>query len=134
MNWKLLFRLSLIGFAMSLATISVIPMKIEPILWLVIFIICSWLIAKEADRFYFWHGFVLSLINCIYITGAHIIFYSTYIANHAEMAKMNNNMPLSNHPRLMMLIMGPLFGIVFGLMQGLFSFIASKLVKKQVAS
>jgi hypothetical protein len=134
MNWKLLFRLSLFGLAMALATVTLIPTKIEPVFWLAIFIACAWFIAKNADRQYFWHGFVLSLINCVYITAAHVIFFHTYIGNHPEMLNMNDNLPLHNHPRILMLIMGPLFGAAFGLIQGLFSFIASKLVKKQATS
>jgi hypothetical protein len=130
MNWKLLFTLSLFGLAMAFATVSLIPATIEPFLWLIIFIACAWFIVKNTNGPYFMHGFVLSLINCIYIVVAHLLFYHTYIAHHSEMAQMNANMPLSNHPRLMMLILGPVFGVILGLVQGLIAFIVSKLVKK----
>jgi len=130
MNWKLLFNLSLFGLAMAFATVSLIPSKFEPIFWLLIFFTCSWFIVKKVNGRYFLHGFVLSLINCIYIVGAHVFFFHTYIASHPEMAQMNSNLPLSTHPRLMMVIMGPVFGIFFGLIQGLIAYIMSKLVKK----
>ncbi len=130
MNWKLIFQLSLFGLAMALATISLISSAIEPIFWLLIFVACAFLIAKKAPGKYFLHGFLVSLVNCVWITAAHVAFYSTYLANHPEMAEMNAKMPLSDHPQLMMLLTGPVIGAVSGLILGLFSFIAGKLVKK----
>ena len=130
MNWKLIFSLSLFGLAMAIATVFVIPSNIEPVFWLVIFIICAYFIAKKSSGKYFGHGFVLSLANCVWITAAHVLFFSTYIANHPQEAAMSAKMPMADHPRMMMLVMGPIIGIVSGLIQGLFAFIASKIVKK----
>ena len=50
MNWKLIFGLSLFGLAMAIATVFVIPSKIEPFFWLAIFIICAIVIAKGDHR------------------------------------------------------------------------------------
>jgi cobalamin synthase len=44
---------------------------------------------------------------------------------------MMTKMPMPEHPRLMMLMMGPAIGIVSGLVLGLFAFIASKWVKNK---
>jgi hypothetical protein len=131
MNWKLIFGLSLFGLAMAVATVFVIPSNIEPAFWLVIFITCAYFIAKNASGKFFLHGFVLSLANCIWITGAHILLYSTYINNHPQEAAMAAKMPMPEHPRMMMLITGPVIGIISGLVQGLFAFIASKMMKKK---
>ena len=118
---------------MAFATVSLIPEKTEPLFWLVIFIFCAYVVAKVCTEKYFANGFMVSIINCIWITGAHIICYSSYIAHHPAMAKMAHDHPfLPSHPRLAMLIMGPLFGIGFGLILGLFSFIASKIVTKKM--
>ncbi|MBS1528228.1 MAG: hypothetical protein JST19_21460 [Bacteroidetes bacterium] len=134
MNWKLDFQLSVFGLIMAFATVWLIPEMIEPVFWLAIFIFCAYVIAKVCNEKYFLNGFVVSLFNCIWITAAHIIFYDGYIANHPNMAKMSQQHPLlPTHPRLEMLIFGPLFGIVFGLILGLFSFIASKMVAKKAA-
>ncbi len=130
MNRKLIFTLSLFGLAMAIASVFVIPSKIEPAFWLVIFITCAYFIAKNASGKYFLHGFVLSLANCVWITCAHVLFYATYIANHPDEAAMSAKMPLPEHPRMMMLVMGPIIGIISGVVQGLFAFIASKIVKK----
>ena len=130
MNWKLLFTLSLFGLAMAFATVSLIPEKFELLCWLLIFSICSTFIFRKTNGPYFLHGFILSLINCVYIVIVHILFYHTYMANHPEMIEMNAHMPLSTHPRLMMLIMGPVFGVAFGLIQGFWAFLTSKVLKK----
>jgi hypothetical protein len=55
-NWKLIFQLSLFGLAMAIATVYWIPQNVEPFFWLVIFIICAYLIAKRCSDKYFLHG------------------------------------------------------------------------------
>lgn len=130
MNWKLIFQLSFFGLIMAFATLSLIPEKIEPVFWLVIFIFCAWVIAKRAGGKYFLHGFVLSLANSVWITIVHSIFCLTYMTNHPDMSPDKMHMPLSmqDHPREVMLILAPFFGAAFGLVQGLLAFIASKFV------
>jgi hypothetical protein len=133
LNWSLIFKLSLFGLAMAFATVYFIPSKIEPLFWLAIFIICAYSIAKNCSSRFFLHGFLVSLLNCVWITAAHILLFNTYLSNHAEEAEMMKTMPLPDSPRLMMLMTGPIVGIVSGLVLGLFAFIASKIVKKQSA-
>ena len=130
MNWKIIFTLSLFGLVMAIATVWWIPSKIEPAFWLIIFVICAYFIAKKSATKHFLHGFMVSMVNAIWITGAHILFFNTYIMNHPEMLSMNAQMPMPNHPRLMMLISGPFFGAGFGLILGLFSLIAGKITKR----
>lgn len=130
MNIKLILQLSLFGLAMAIATVFWIPSNVEPIYWLIILFLCAYFIAKNCTEKYFLHGFLVSLVNCIWITSAHIIFYHSYIANHAQEASMMSSMPMPDHPRLMMLMTGPIVGIVSGLILGLFAFLASKLLRK----
>jgi len=132
MNWKIIFQLSAFGLIMALATVSLIPQNIEPIFWLVIFVFCAWVIAKVCPGKYFLHGFLVSLVNCIWIVAAHIIFYKSYMADHPDMASMNKSMPaaLAVHPRVAMAVVGPIFGIVSGVILGVFAIIASSIVKK----
>lgn len=132
MNWKLIFLLSLFGLAMGVATVSLIPSTIEPFFWLVIFLICAYLIAKYALGKYFLHGFFVSILNSLWITAAHVAMFQTYITTHPEYMQMMAGLPpdLAGHPRRMMLIIGPISGIIFGVILGLFAWIASKIVKK----
>lgn len=130
MNWKLIFQLSLFGLVMAFATVFFIPSTFEWICWLIIFSISAYLIAKKCGGKYFLNGFCVSLGNCFWITLIHVLFYSKYMALNPNMMAMNADMPMPTHPRLMMLIMGPIIGIASGLVLGLFAVVASKLVKK----
>jgi hypothetical protein len=127
MNWKLIVALSGFALVMALGTVFVIPPKIEPVLWLVIFVVCAWLIAKNAPGKPFLHGLALGLVNCVWVTAAHIAFASTYLAGHPDEAKMAANM---SSPRLMMALTGPLIGVVSGVVLGLFALVAWKLAKR----
>jgi hypothetical protein len=127
MNWKLIVALSGFALVMALGTVFVIPPKIEPVLWLVIFVVCAWLIAKNAPGKPFLHGLGLGLVNCVWVTTAHIAFASTYLAGHPDEAKMAANM---SSPRLMMALTGPLIGVVSGVVLGLFALVAWKLAKR----
>jgi hypothetical protein len=133
MNWKLILQLSLFGLAMGIGTVYFIPSRTEPLWWLVIFIYCAYMIARQCNEKYFLHGFLVSVVNSVWITASHIILFNTYIGNHPQEASMMQDMPFADTPQMMMLIMGPAIGAVSGLLLGLFSFIASKIVKKEVA-
>jgi uncharacterized membrane protein len=134
MNTKLILQLSLFGLVMAIGTVYFIPSNVEPFLWLAIFLVCAYIIAKQCTGKYFMHGFLVSLANCVWITSAHVLLYQAYIANHPEEAVMMSGGPMANHPRIMMLIMGPVIGVISGLVLGLFAWIASKIVKKPVTT
>jgi uncharacterized membrane protein len=103
----------------------------EMICWIVIFLLYAYLIAKNAPGRYFLHGFLVSVANGIFIGGIHAIFFTQYIANHMQELDMTAHMPMHDHPRKLMVLLGPLFGAGFGLINGLFAFIASKIIKKK---
>lgn len=127
MSWKLIFGLSLFGLAMAFATVYVVPSSLEPWLWLGIFIVCAFIIAKRAPKRYFLHGLCVSLVNCLWITGAHYLLYDAYAAQHAEeiaMAAKMGTMPA----RTMMLVTGPVIGVVSGIVLGFLSWVLSKFV------
>src|SRR5215467_10823039 len=102
MNWKLILQLSTFGLAMGLATISIIPSSLEPVFWLVIFLVCAYIIAKQSPGKPFLHGLFLGFANSIWITASHIIFFDRYVANHAREAQMMNSMPVSFSPKFLM--------------------------------
>jgi hypothetical protein len=127
MNWKIIFQLSIFGLIMAFATVSLIPENIEPAFWLVIFIFCAYVVAKVCPGKYFLYGFLVSIVNCVWITAAHCYFYDSYTAHHPQMTTMYAGV----HPRRMMLLIGPVAGAAFGVILGFFSFIAAKLMKKK---
>jgi cobalamin synthase len=130
MNWKLIFQLSLFGLAMAFATVYWIPSNLEPLFWIVIFIICAFLIATRCSDKFFGHGLLVGLVNCIWITTVHVLLAKTYLANHPKEADMMTQMPWPKHPRYMMAVTGPIIGVISGIILGFFAFIASKIVKR----
>jgi hypothetical protein len=130
MNWKLVGTLSLFGLAMGIATVFVIPSNIEPAFWLAIFLVCGFLISKRAPGKHFLHGLFTSLLNSVWITGAHVAFFDTYVANHPQEAAMMQNMPVAG--RLAMVLTGPLVGLISGLLLGLIAFVMSRFIKPAV--
>lgn len=128
MDLKLIFKLSLFGLAMSFATIYLISTRTEPFYWLIIFIICSIIVAKKSNGRYFLTGFLISLVNCIWITSVHYLLYDDYINRHPEM--LDTPVPGGMQLRTFMLVTGPVIGIISGIVLGLFCWIASKIVKK----
>ena len=131
MNYKLIFQLSLFGLAMAISTVFWIPSAIEPFFWFIIFIICAYFIALKSSGKYFMTGFWVSIVNCVWITAAHILFYHAYLSNHHHEAEMMVNMPVIHSVRLMMLLTGPFIGIISGLMLGSFAYIGSKILQKK---
>lgn len=127
MDWKLILQLSLFGLAMAFATVFAIPPNVEPAFWLVIFLICAYVIAKARPTKRFVHGVLLGLLNSVWITSTHLAFFDRYVAGHAQEAAMMKNMPGS--PRLMMALTGPVVGLISGVVIGLLALAAGKLVK-----
>ncbi len=129
LDGKLILQLSLFGLVMAVATVFVIPSKLEPLFWLLIFGTCAFVIARRRRDRHFVHGFLVSLVNCVWITSAHILLFAPYLAHHPDEAAMMKTMPLPDSPRLMMLMTGPIVGVVSGVVLGGFAWIAGKLVK-----
>jgi hypothetical protein len=128
MNYKLILALSGFGLAMGIATVYVVPSNVEPICWLVIFVICAVLIARFAPGRPFLHGVLVGLANSVWITGTHVILYEPYVTSHAHELQMMQGAPFP--PRVMMLLVGPVIGLISGVVLGLFALVASKLVKR----
>ncbi len=133
MNWKLIFQLSLFGLIMAFATVSLIPTFLEPVFWVIIFVLSAYIIAKVCTQKYFLNGFMVAIVNCVWITAVHAIFCSAYIKAHPYMTPEKLGMPpsLYTHPREVLIIIAPGFGIGCAIVLGLFSFIAFKIVKKK---
>ena len=133
MNWKLIFQLSFFGLAMGIATVFIIPSRIEPAFWVAIFLTSAYLIASNCASMRFLHGLLLGLANSVWITAAHVLLFDDYIARHAQEAAMMQSMPLPDSPRLMMALTGPLVGLISGVVIGIFALIAGKLLKSSSA-
>ncbi len=129
MNWKLVFKLSLFGLAMALGTVFLIPSSVEPVLWLIIFLLCAYVVARHCKQRAFLHGLAIGIVNSVWVTAAHLIFFGQYIASHPREAAMMQSMPMRESPRLLMTLTGPVVGIVSGIIIGVLCVLASKVVK-----
>ena len=130
MNWKLILQLSLFAVGMGLATVYFISSNVEPMFWLPILLLCGYLIASHAPGRLFAHGVALGLVNSFWITVSHILFFTQYIANHAQEAEAMKSMPLPDSPRLMMAMVGPVIGLISGIVIGVFAVLAGKFFVK----
>ena len=130
MNWKLILQLSLFGLVMAFATVFVVPSNLEPLLWLPIFIVCAWLIARFAPRFHFLHGLLLGVVNSVWVTAVHVALFDRYLAHHAKEAEMMRSSTMPIPPRLLMACVGPVIGVVSGVVIGLFALVALWLVRR----
>ena len=129
MNWKLILLLSMFGLAMGIATVFVLPTKVEPFFWLAIFLVSAYLIAKQCATRLFLHGLLLGLANSVWVTSAHILFFDRYIFSHAHERFLLDSMVWPGTPQLAMALMGLGIGVILGLVLGLFALVAGRLVK-----
>ena len=130
MNAKLVLLLSMFGLAMALATVFVIPSAVEPLAWLVILPLSAYYIARRAPGSYFLHGLLVGILNSVWITAAHVLLFDRYVARHAHQAEMMRTMPLT--PKAMMLVTGPIVGVVSGIVIGLLALIVHRLLSTRL--
>ena len=126
--------LSLLGVVMGVASLFGWTRGVEPLLWVVFFVFYAWCIAQRATKYFFLHGFFVSVINGIWISIIHAAFYSLYTKNNPEVLQQVSQLPPNLNPRLLMLVMGPLIGAFFGIFAGLFAWIAAKFLRRREAS
>ena len=128
LNWKLIFQLSLFALFMGVATVYFIPLNIEPICWLAIFVFSAYMIARECASGRFLNGLALGLVNCLWINAAHLLLFGQYLAHHTqETAMLAQGIP--HHPRMTMALGGTVIGLASGVAIGLLALLAGKLMK-----
>jgi hypothetical protein len=130
MNWKLILLLSMFGLVMAFATVFVISSTVEPFCWLAIFVVCAYLIARRAPASYFLHGLLVGILNGVWVTSAHVLLFDQYMVRHTREAEMMAGMPLA--PKAMMLVTGPIVGVVSGIVLGILALIVHRLVSTRL--
>ncbi len=109
MRWSLVLSLSMFGLAMALGTIGVIPSRLAGLLWIAIFLITSFIIARRAHGRFFLHGFLVGLVNWFWVTASHVMFYSVYVAHNASDIATRQAYSLPAMPAPMAAGIGPAF-------------------------
>ena len=69
------------------------------------------------------------MANSVWITGAHVYFFSRYLVNHAAEADM---LKASSNPKMLMTTTGIAVGVISGALIGLLALLAGKVVKKAI--
>lgn len=129
MNWKLIVGLSLFGLAMGFATVFAISPRVEPFFWLPIFVICAFVIARQVPSRAFLQGFLLGIVNSIWVTGAHLLFFDRYLARHRQEAAMITSTQAKFPPKVAMAIVGPAIGVFSGVVIGVLAYVVAKAIK-----
>src|SRR5262249_52642255 len=131
MNWKLILSLSLVGIVVAVLSLFGLTRHIEPLLWLVIFICYAWIIARRIPSRHFLHGFLVSVANGVWIAIIHSAFLEMYVTSNPEALEGFQKMQIGGDPRMLMLVLGPIFGAVFGIVSGLFAFVAARMLSRK---
>ena len=121
MNLKLVLELSLFGLIISFVTLFRTPSNLEPVLWIIIFIICAIIIAFKCSGRYFLNGLGTGILDSVWMTLIHLLFFKTYISNHPFEREMINNSFFHDFPMVWMLFAGLGIGILAGLLLSIFA-------------
>jgi hypothetical protein len=133
MKWSLIFILSLFGFLMAIATVFLIPTSIEIYFWIPIFLVYAYIIARNAEGDYFLHGLFLGIANSLWISLIHALLFTKYIFNNGTVSETLAKLPKPGPPRLMLIIYGPIIGVIAGIILGLLCLGASKIVESEIS-
>lgn len=131
MNWKLILRLSVFGPVTGIATVF-FSSSTNRSFGLGVISTCAIIIAKRQTGKPFLHGLLVGLVGSVWATAVHVLLFDTYIARHAGEASMMQGM--SQPPRLMMILAGPVIGLVSGLVIGFLAWAASRWFKPAPSS
>ena len=93
MKWNLIFTLSLLGFLMAIATVSLFPTKIEIWFWIPIFLWYAYIIARNVEENYFLHGLFLGIANSLWISFLHAMMFTKYIFNNGWVSETLAKLP-----------------------------------------
>jgi hypothetical protein len=130
MNWKLIGLLCGFGVLMGGASVLGFTKGVEGLLWLVIGVICVWLIVWRAPVRFLPHGFFVGLIGGAVAPVIQFLFFSAYLANNPELATRFAEIPGGMEPRYFVLMLTPIIGLISGLMLGLACWLVAKLAGK----
>ena len=130
MNWKLIFGLAGFGVLMGILSLFGYTQGIEWLLWLVIAVICSVVIAKTVSGKFFLTGLLVGILDGVFNSIVQSVFFDAYLSHNPRAAEGFGPIPGGLDPRFFILIAGPFIGLLYGLVLGLFAWLAGKLFRK----
>lgn len=133
MNWRLIFRLSLLSIVMGVASVLGLARNHEWLMWLFVGVLSAWQFARKTREELFLHGLCLGVFIGTFSSSIQAVFVSTYLSNNPGMVEALNALPQNLHPAAVVLIMGPIIGAFSGVVFGLLAAVAGKLLHSQLS-
>lgn len=130
MNWRLIFVLSGLSIPLGVASVLGVAGNDEWLMWLLAGIFCALQFARKANDDLFLHGFYLGIFCGMFSSFVQAMFVATYLANNPRMFEVLNMLPQDLPPRGVLLIMGPLIGVVSGIVFGILSVVAATIMRR----
>jgi hypothetical protein len=127
MNWKLIIQLASFGIAMGMGTAFFIPPGIEPVLWLVLFTLSAYAIARRCAQRRFLNGLAVGLLDSLLKTAMHVLFFAAYADRHPATIASIQRLSAATSPRTILLLSSPVWGLTFGAVIGLFAMLLAAL-------
>ena len=126
MNWHLILLLSLFGILMGTLSVLGFTKKAEPLLWLVIGLFTAFMVSRKITEMMFWHGFIIGIFWGCLSSLLQSIFFQTYLKNNPKYAEaFQKNQKINS--RYLMLVVGPLMGLLTGTVVGGFAWFIQKI-------
>jgi len=129
MHWKLLFLTSLLGLALALGAVFILPADIEPLCYLLITCLSAVIIGTKLQSLYAIHGFVLGLLFTFWNIIIRLLFFSTYSKHHPEDLDKIVHRLVEGHLHIKLVVFGIIAGTLYSMVLALFSWISSRMIK-----
>ena len=120
-NWKLILLLALPGLLMSFLTLFVPSVKVDLLLWMVVFIVSGVLLGRYSERKYFVHGLLTGCLNALCVACVHVFFYAVYARYHKDVIVFTEHDPATLNPHAALFIIELIKGLFSALMAGAFA-------------
>ncbi len=129
MNWRLVISISLLGLLLAVATIYFAPSETELILWMLLFLVSAFLVARYVDENIFLHGLFTGIFIFVWITLADSFLFGKYYLNHRGEVEAISNLGMTSSVHSTLVILGPAAGLVVGSIIGVLALALSPFVK-----
>jgi len=115
---------------MGAASVLGLTKGLEPVLWLMIAIICAVVIGRTAAKT-FRHGFMVGLIAGAVAPLLQALLFQTYAANNPEISETFKQIPGGLSARTFILLTMPVISLLSGVVLGLLSLAAGRLLQRK---
>lgn len=117
MNWVLILSLSMFGILLGFLSVFGLTKRAEPLLWLVVGFFTIFVLYQKISELIFWHGFAIGIFWGCLNSLIQSLFFKTYLKNNPKYTEAYNKSSRLK-PRYLILIVGPLLGLLTGAVLG----------------